>query len=170
MSETQFESVLNMFNLSLEEICQRSELDESHIYRLLSRSAEPDSITLEKLAGILCVSEKEILRFIKLKKKNSDNLLIYPAFTSFSEPLYIFKLCAFENVQGISLNKYLSFIPEGFKVEYRLLQGEMTIYTSHTISTYTNNIEIFIPSDFDDEEYIADLAKHSMLLIKISVS
>lgn len=167
MPKTQLESILSLFNLSLEEICERSEIEEGHLYRLLSLSAEPDSYTLEKLSGILCISQKEILKLLKLNMKKLDNLIIYPAFTSFHKPFYIFKLCAYEDISGISLNKYLSFIPEDFNVEYQVLQGQVTVFDSRDMKVYDSNSIITFPNSFEEEEYIADMTKSTVIMLTI---
>lgn len=168
MPKTQLESILNFLNLSLEEICERSDIEESHLYRLLSLSAEPDSYTLEKLSNTLCISRNEILKYLKLSRKKLDNVIIYPAFTSFYKPFYIFKLCAYEDISGVSLNKHLSFIPEDFNVEYRVLQGQITVYDSQDAKIYNSNSTITFPYGFEEEEYIADMTKSTVMIIRIS--
>lgn len=169
MSENQLTSVLNLFNISIEEICSMTSIEESDLYRLLNRSIEPDSYTLEKLSKILCLSQNDILRLIKLDKKRSENVVLYPVFTSFNKPFYVFDLCAFEDTKGISLNKYFSFIPRDLNAKYHLLCGEIVIYDSRSTKLFNGNCPIDMITQFSEEEYIADFKRSSIIRVTISL-
>lgn len=165
MKTTRLYKILDVLNISFDDICNNTGIDESDLFKLLATGSAADIITLNKISDFLCIPSNLLVNSGRNSLFENDILLV-PVFTAFRKPYYIFKLFALSDVKNFSMLSYLSFIPDGFNCTFEVIEKTMNLIYKGEQIKYSTGDSVRIDSsyllDFD-----ADYQKGSIVLITV---